>query len=740
MTAVGVKPTDIAIAWTFTITSQAEVTFDPANNIIPFPNDILNPTGKQVTLPVPPDAGLLTQLYTGLNTLDGFSTTAPIVSEFGTETGALIQGKLPGTPYNLGATSPINMLAVASSGADAGIPLNAFACVNCTVSPTLIDGGTKPETLEIVPRVPLTERTQYAAYITTDLTDNLSKNVIPSPAFALARSSAPLFANGKSTVSLLTDAQAGQLEQLRLGLKPLFDQLAAGGLPRKKVALAWAFTTQSTVSILAQIHAAPTVAQVPATPLWVADITATVTAQLDALGVPHAAVAAFWAGEILDLWALNSTHFTPGLADAVAKKMPFVMAIPAGTAPANGWPVTIFGHGLTGNKTNAYAIANTLALAGQVTIAIDEPWHGDRNTCIGFGHYLNLATAQTLFTDAYACSNPTTQSCNAAGRCQLTNRGTAACTFADPTSDLVCLAAGQGACAPDNHCEGTGAGFAAGVTVAPGVTIPVSGWNLLNLVDFFATRDNIRQQVISHGQLARVIATAGPAGINTTPPGTAVKLDPTKISYVGQSLGSFLGALYTAVAPEVGNTALDVAGSDWVLNLLTSPSFAAQKNAFIAGLAAQGIAQNSPTYDQFLGIAKWIIDPADPVNAAYYLTHSAKLPAPLPPNINPATRRALVQWILDDQVVVNPTTVELVNAASGSVVADPTRLSAAPLWSYQYNDATNLGAGNALSNVPVAARHGFLLQPYPNASGVALTTSGQQQIGAFIAGAPPPFP
>ena len=116
------------------------------------------------------------------------------------------------------------------------------------------------------------------------------------------------------------------------------------------------------------------------------------------------------------------------------------------------------------------------------------------------------------------------------------------------------------------------------------------------------------------------------------------------------------------MAPEVGNTVLNVAGSDWVLNLLTSPSFAAQKKAFIDGLAAQGIAQNSPTYDQFLGIAKWIIDPADPVNAAYYLTHSAKLPAPLPPNINPASRRAFIQWILDDQVVVNLSTVELVNA------------------------------------------------------------------------------
>ncbi|HVP62134.1 MAG TPA: hypothetical protein VMT11_16335, partial [Myxococcaceae bacterium] len=302
----GLKASDIALAWTFTITSQAEVTFDPANSIIPFPNDVLNPTGHQVTFPS--NAGLPPALVAGLNTLDGFSTTAPIVTENGLGTGPLIQGTLPGTPYALGTTSPINMLPVpgASSGARAGAPLDAIACVNCTVSPTLIDGGTKPQTLEIVPRVPLTERTQYAAYITTDLVDSLTKNVIPSPAFALARSSAPLYANNHTTVSLLTDTEAQQLEQLRLGLKPLFDQLALNGLPRKKLALGWAFTTQSAVSTLSQLHAAPTVANVPAAPLWVADVTGPVSAQLDGLGIPHTAVAAFWDGEILDLWALNS--------------------------------------------------------------------------------------------------------------------------------------------------------------------------------------------------------------------------------------------------------------------------------------------------------------------------------------------------------------------------------------------------------------------------------------------------
>ena len=724
----GIPASDVALAWTFTITSQPEVAFAPPG-VLPFPNDALNPTGSQVT--IPPGTGLPDALVAGLNTLDGFSTTAPIVSENGPATGALIGGSLPGTPYTLADTGPINLTPTGTRhGADAGPALDAFACVNCTVSPTLLDGGVKPETLEIVPRVPLNERTQYAAYITTDLTDRGGTNVIASPAFALTRSSAPLFQNGKSTVSILSDTDAEQLEQLRLGLKPLFDGLAAKGLQRKKLALGWAFTTQSTVSTLAQIHGAPYVApNLPSAPLWNADITAAVTPVLDGKGIPHNAVSAFWAGEVVDLWALTSGHFAPGLADATGKPMPYVLTIPAGSAPATGWPVVIFGHGLTGDKTNAFAIANTLASIGQAMIAIDEPWHGDRNTCTGFGAFSGTA-------DVGACINPGGSECNAVGRCQQKSRGTgsglAPCVFGTATADLACLGAGQGACAPDNQCEGP--------IATTGFNPATSGWNLFNLVDLFATRDNFRQQVISHSQLARVIVATGPGGFTlSTPPGTSVKLDPTKISYVSQSLGSFLGSLYAAVAPEVGNTALNVAGSDWALNLLTSPAFSAQRNGFIAGLAAQGVEQNSPEYDQFLGIAKWILDPADPVNAAYYVTHSADLPAPLPPNIDPTKRRTFIQWILDDQVVVNPSTVELINAASGAVVADPTRLATSKYWAYQFN-------GAILTSIPTCDRHPFLLLPSdgvcgaagpPTAAGLNLTGTGQGQIATFLSGAAP---
>ena len=48
--------------------------------------------------------------------------------------------------------------------------------------------------------------------------------------------------------------------------------------------------------------------------------------------------------------------------------------------PANGWPVVIFQHGLTGNRTQAAAIAGAYASQGFVVAAIDIPLHGVTDT------------------------------------------------------------------------------------------------------------------------------------------------------------------------------------------------------------------------------------------------------------------------------------------------------------------------------------------------------------------------
>jgi len=55
----------------------------------------------------------------------------------------------------------------------------------------------------------------------------------------------------------------------------------------------------------------------------------------------------------------------------------FTLWVPAGTEPAGGWPVALFGHGFTDSKNGApTAVAGTLVRSGIATIAINVVGHG----------------------------------------------------------------------------------------------------------------------------------------------------------------------------------------------------------------------------------------------------------------------------------------------------------------------------------------------------------------------------
>ena len=84
----GVLRERLAAAWTFTTTQQGLATFDPANAIVPFPNELLMSNGK-VSLPADAkDDDLAQKLKAQLNQLDGFSTTASLITETSDSAGA----------------------------------------------------------------------------------------------------------------------------------------------------------------------------------------------------------------------------------------------------------------------------------------------------------------------------------------------------------------------------------------------------------------------------------------------------------------------------------------------------------------------------------------------------------------------------------------------------------------------------------------------------------------------------
>ncbi|HZU82041.1 MAG TPA: hypothetical protein VE987_03945, partial [Polyangiaceae bacterium] len=372
--SANVAATDIPILWTFTIVDAGEVAFDPANGVIPFPNDVLRSTAGKVTLPLPGSASPptpaqcmaatdpMTQLYCGLNTLDGFSTIAAPVSAAGTNNaapsvvGASLDPTSPPTQQDMGLFALPGSRATAE---EQQAPIEYTPCVNCVSS---AGPQSSPQKLQWRLDSPLAEATTYAAYVTTGVKDAGGKGLIPSPAFALVRLSNPLVQNGKSQVSVLTDSQAAQLEPLRLAMQPVFSALSARGVDRGNVALAWAFTTQTEGLDLDQIYSFATSAQtqtslaLPQGVVVFADATAQYTAAAGT-SVPIGAIGKFYVGVFETPVTVTGPGGTFDTSNPKPEPVTFALAVPSALPPASGYPLTIFGHGLTRDRNDFLAIA-----------------------------------------------------------------------------------------------------------------------------------------------------------------------------------------------------------------------------------------------------------------------------------------------------------------------------------------------------------------------------------------------
>ncbi len=309
--AQGLSRKDIAGLWVFSTVSQPELTFELSpSTIVPFPaNQFLrafNPSGAQTRADggvvgddVDPTQKLtfpssLGALATGLNTLNGFSLTAPIVSEnsdvaTALDLGHLDQATLASTD---GGAAPVGFVKITGAG-----PLgpNVKVCVNCASS----DAGV-PEQLQWVPQAPLEEMTRYGAYVTTSVTDTAGLHVIASPTFALVRLKNPLLdENHQSTLPVLSTAQALQLEPVRQRFKDCLDQLEAKGTPRSSMALAFCVTTQTTVSVLRALTAGINASALPTVPTLFVDTTATLRPALTVAGIPNTNVQAYVEGDVV---------------------------------------------------------------------------------------------------------------------------------------------------------------------------------------------------------------------------------------------------------------------------------------------------------------------------------------------------------------------------------------------------------------------------------------------------------
>lgn len=582
--------------------------FQPSVGVLPYPTDAFFSGSTDLTLNIPVTS--FNSTAAALNNLDGYSTMGSIRARFSgpinaaTLTAAnvrVVRIALSNTtkgplPSNDPAFLPPQVLTIGAPGSTADISVS-------TAQETVGNSGLL--TVEITPNRPLQASTGrltdpdparrrsigYLVLLTSGITTIPPSNAaaVADTEYALIRDQAitEILAGAQTpTCAPITNQTLNRLCQLtfahlRLG--------AAVGIPPQNVVLSFSFTTQSTTDVLQTVADSITAAAPPpivavAPPgtgptgrLTTRDILGVASPGLanvhlgtvripyyltaPSVAVPTAPLTRFWtaAGAPdtgLDPSSRNLTRFNPVPLKTADLDIPMVVTVPnsnagpAGVMPPTGWPVVIFQHGLTRNRFDLLGIADAMASRGIAVVAIDIPLHGITPTNTTLAPFRQAGRERTFDTD-------------------LVNNAT--------------LAPG-----PDGQPDGSGNLF-------------------VNLGSLLTTRDNLRQAAVDLLALTRALP-------NLDLTGDAVgDINTNRIHFIGHSLGSIVGAVYSNFAPGVRTVSLAMPGGGVANTINDSLTFGP---LIRNGLAAQSgglLVQGTTLFNQFLRDAQNASDPGDPV-------------------------------------------------------------------------------------------------------------------------------
>jgi len=699
---------EIALIQTFKIapsTGATQVETDASAGLIPLPSDfLLDPATGGKTIVNNPAFG---PLAAGIATLDGFSTTAMVLSQTSAPIVASTVNNSTVLLYELSASGPTRVFDVvdqlASSGANkatyVGEPFlitqkpGASGLVPCTATDPAsgcfstaiglqpaepVPTGTAAGTINLPP---LKEATEYAVVITSGVKDTTGAGLSRSTLGKILLFQNPLadVGTGKSLLGGVDDGQAVGLEKMRLALGPVLAKAQSDkGVARDAVSMAYTFRTQSITSVALQLAAAPyqtPTAFVPGTPIAVTAlfqgvVPLTNVAEILSVPIPTLNPIDVQTGALNP----NTASWTPSSLNALVV-VPSTTGTP--TAPVSA-QLVVFQHGLGRSKLDVGPIANALATAGFVVAAIDAPLHGDRSYC----------TADTDCT----CTG-------VAGAC------TATCSFFGP-------AGLQGDATQIGRCT------------LPSLAIPAVSGKFFVTGNFFRTRDALRQDILDSSALILGLA---PLSVPSNPLAAellakGVTIDPTKVYWIGQSLGGIFGTLNTAANPRISRAVLNVPGGTLVDVLTQSPTFAAQVAALLGSLTPP-ITPGTPQFLQFVQVAKLVIDAGDPVNFAGHLTGDAAhptLPDLLQSKPNQAAKNVFGQYAICDQVIPNPFNLLLLDQIGLVAGTAPN-----PFRAYTVAGAGTPGSCTAPASNPA---HGFLL----NGVDAAATGAGQTDAATYL--------
>ena len=561
-----------------------QAAFDPGAGVLPFPNDLLFLGSEDGTLNAPvDDPADVSDPAVALNQVDGFSTVAPI--SIGTS-GSVDQGSLTGGP-----DGSVRVFQVESDPATTAVTglVRELDAAEFVIAAT--DSG-----IALLPTAPLAPRTAHLVIVTTAVAGANGEPLAPTLQYGLAAGTTELTgpAAALEPVRGLTQAQLAVAE--------------SQGIARDDVALSFTFRTQSIREPLqaAEDQVTPRPLVLAPTGLNTSQANAALPGTADiwvgSLQLPYYLTAAdpndpsTFQAAIGSTWnnaaggPVNPTDFAPVATSDVT--VPVLMTVPnaaspgGGTPPAGGWPVTIFQHGITRNRTDVLALADAMAAAGRVVIAIDQPVHG-----------VVLDPERDEEADG-----------------------------PDPFAQLLAANAQFGA--TERHF---GIDLQDNATGAPGPDglVDPSGTYFINLANLGNTRDNLREAAADLLTLSASVAGA----VVPTPDGGAVPaaeaglpLNAADKSFVGHSLGGIVGTTmlsydgsFTAgslvfpgggIAQLVANS--DELGPRIIDGLAAAAGVDTDDDAALAEFAAGGL-------QDFLVAAQTVIDSGDPINHAPFL-------------------------------------------------------------------------------------------------------------------------
>jgi len=246
-------------------------------------------------------------------------------------------------------------------------------------------------------------------------------------------------------------------------------------------------------------------------------------------------------------------------------------------------------------------------------------------------------------------------------------------------------------------------------------------------------RDCLRQTALDLGELVRTIQ----GGVDLTGDGNP-DLDASKIYYVGQSLGSMYGTIFSALEPNVPASVLNVGGGSVEDIVRWSESYHSLAAAILADRTPSLLNEGTDFNDNYVfpyqpvfvnevpgaiqiqnafEIYEWLESTGD---AVYYAPHMADSMLPGVP-----FKRILFQLARNDLTMPNMATTRLIKAANHPAT-----------WEYRHDIA--LADGLPLPQDPhpfLALFIGFsgTTVEFPSLDGILIGLAAQQQVAGFFA-------